>query len=169
MARAVLDEIFNRIVTATADKVKTLGFVRRGALLRVVKDGNAGVIEFQKSSKSSSEVILFTVNLVVICGSLLDPEHGSVEKAKSYDAHLRQRIGMLMAGRPDKWWEIKGNTEAEALSVEVFDLILSEGAPYIMRYLDSDQLAALWKSGKSPGLTETQRVRFLEKLARRPD
>jgi len=53
-----------------------------------------------------------------------------------------------MAGRPDKWWEIKGNTRAEALSIEVFDLILSEGAPYIMRYLDSDQLAALWKVRK---------------------
>jgi hypothetical protein len=42
--------------------------------------------------------------------------------------------------------------------------LLRFGAPYVMRYLGADALVGLWRSGQSPGLTETQRLRYLEKL-----
>jgi hypothetical protein len=77
---------------------------------------------------------------------------------------LGQRIGILMPGRPDKWWEISEATPVDALASEVSGVIATEGAPYVLRYLNANDLVALWESGKSPGLTETQRVRYLEKL-----
>lgn len=164
MSRAVLDAAFKQVVETTTKKVDKLGFHRQGLILRVVRQGNAGVIEFQKSTKNTCEKILFTVNLAVICGALLEPDQRSLEKARSIDAHLRQRIGMLMPGHPDKWWEISEVSTVDTLVSEVSEVIATEGAPYVTRYLDVNELVALWESGASPGLTETQRVRYLEKL-----
>jgi len=164
MSRAVLDAAFGQVVETTAKNVDKLGFRRQGSILRVIRQGNAGIIEFQKSTKNTSEKILFTVNLAVICGALLEPDQPSLEKARSTDAHLRQRIGMLMPGRPDQWWEISEAVAVGALASEVSEVIANVGAPYVAHYLDVDELIALWESGKSPGLTETQRVRCLEQL-----
>jgi hypothetical protein len=164
MFRAELDEAFILVIEETFKRVTALGFRRRGALLRALSHGNAGLIQFQKSTRSSSDQILFTVNLAVVCGTLLEQELPPLEKVKSFDGHLRQRIGMFFPGRPDKWWEIKAGVDAGALAAEVAALIATEGAPYIVRFLDADQLIALWESGQSPGLTETQRFRYLEKL-----
>src|SRR5450755_529492 len=105
MARAALDEAFSRIIEITAAKVAQFGFVRRGAILRTLNLGNSGIIEFQKSTKNSRDKLLFTVNLAVVCGELLEPYQPALEKARSADGHLRQRIGMLLPGRQDKWWE----------------------------------------------------------------
>ena len=164
MSRAVLDAAFGQVVETTAKNVDKLGFHRRGSILRIVTQGNAGIIEFQKSTKNTNNKIFFTVNLAVICGALLEPDQPSLEKARSMGAHLRQRIGMLMPGRPDKWWEISEASTVGTLASEVSEVIATEGAPYVARYLDVNELVALWESGKSPGLTEMQRVRYLEKL-----
>jgi hypothetical protein len=162
MARAALDEAFGRIVEMTAAKVAQLGFARRGTVLRTLSQGNSGIIEFQKSIKNSGDKLLFTVNLAVIYGELLEPDQPTLEKARSLDGHLRQRIGMLLPSRPDKWWEITATTDVTALATEISNLVSNKAAPYIRRYLDTSELIALWESGKSPGLTETQRVRHLE-------
>ena len=164
MPRAVLDTALGQVVEITAKKVEKLGFRRQGSILRILKQGNAGIIEFQKSTSNNSNRIFFTVNLAVICGVLLEPDQPSLEKARSMNAHLRQRIGMLMPGRPDKWWEISEASTVGILASEVSEVIATEGAPYVVRYLDVNELVALWESGRSPGLTETQRVRYLEKL-----
>lgn len=164
-----LDEALKRVVSATADKAASLSFTRRGALLRVLSGGNAGVIEFQRSTASTKTRLVFTINLGIVCGRLLDPEQPALDKATSIDAHLRQRIGMLMPGQPDKWWEITETTDAETLAEEVSTLVSSEAVPFVRRYLDTSDLIALWRSGRSPGLTETQRVRNLERLARRDE
>lgn len=164
MSRGILDAAFRQMVETTSKKVNGLGFHRQGSILRVVRHNSAGIIEFQKSTKSSGDKILFTVNLAVICGALLEPDQPSLEKARSTEAHLRQRIGMLMPGRPDQWWEISESVEVGALASEVSEVIATEGAPYVARYLDVNELVALWETGKSPGLTETQRMRYLTRL-----
>jgi len=63
MGRMVLDQAFGRVIEATAAKVAQLGFTRRGAILRTLSQGNSGIIEFQRSTKNSSDKLLFTVNL----------------------------------------------------------------------------------------------------------
>lgn len=164
MAHAVLDQAFGQVIETTANMVVPWGFARRSAILRILSHGNSGIIEFQKSTKSSGGKLLFTINLAVVCGELLGPDQPGLEKVRSVDAHFRQRIGMLLPDRPDKWWEITEATDANALAIEVGNLISKKAAPYIQRYLDTNELIALWKSGKSPGLTETQRVKYLEIL-----
>src|SRR5258708_32341659 len=96
MAREALDEAFGQIIEVAAAKVAQLGFSRRGVVLRTLSQGNSGISEFQKSLKNSRDKLLFTINLAVICGELLEPDQPTLEKARSLDAHLRQRIGMLL-------------------------------------------------------------------------
>jgi hypothetical protein len=165
MTRKPLVEVMEKVIRRAANSAEKSGFVRKGSVLRIFTNGNSGIIEFQKSVRNSGDRTLFTINLAVVCGALLEPEQPPLERARSFDAHLRQRIGMLLPGRPDKWWEITDATDADALAAEIGDLISNEGVPYVSRYLDVNEVIALWESGMSPGLTQTQRVKYLEKLS----
>ena len=88
-----------------------------------------------------------------------------LEKASPWAGHLRERIGWLTPERMDKWWDISEDTDVEALASEISGLVAEKGAPYLLQYADKDSLIALWESGRSPGLTETQRLRYLEKFS----
>jgi hypothetical protein len=164
MPQKELDDAFDEVVSLTALRAKEFGFCRRGVSLKKILNDNAAIVEFQKSQSNSSETLLFTINLAVICGALLDPESLSLERAKSYDGHLRVRIGALTPSHQDLWWEIKAGTDSKALGAEVATLACDEGIPYIESYLSDLDLIKLWESGKSPGLTDGQRLRNLKEL-----
>src|SRR5437879_12664279 len=99
--RTVLNEVFHELVKTVGAKLKTCGFTQRGPLFRITAGNNCGIIEFQKSIQSSKEVLLFTIDLAVVCGDLLESGLSGAEKAHIFDAHVRQRIGMLLPERPD--------------------------------------------------------------------
>lgn len=164
MARGVLDEIFDEVVTATGASVKPCGFMQRGLVLRKIAENNCGIIEFQRSTKSTPGQLFFTVNLGVICGELLEAGPSAIAKARIIDAHVRQRVGMFLPGRPDKWWEITESTDRASLAQELVTLILKEAVSFIEHYLSTSAVIALWESEQSPGLTDGQRVRLLSKL-----
>jgi hypothetical protein len=163
MVGLILDAKFVRVIEAAAERVRELGFRRQGASLRFLRGGNAGIIDFQKSVSSSKAKITFTINLSIVCGRLLDPEGPRLERASGIHAHLRERIGMLMPEHRDKWWEITDATSIDMLAREIAELVATKGAPYLLRYIDGAELVSLWESGSSPGLTEKQRMRYLEK------
>ncbi len=158
---ANLKDIYNFVVASSAEKVSSLGFVRRGATLRKLSHGNAAIIEFQKSTKNDRHELQFTINIGIVCGKLIEEWRPPLARAGSVDAHLRLRIGMLLPERFDKWWQITEETDRDRLVAEVSSLILDQAVPYLERYLDTNALVALWESGKSPGLTEMQRISYL--------
>lgn len=159
-----LNDRFKRVLETTSIKLAPLGFVRHGTVLRMVRYGNTAIIEFQKSTKSSRNHLLFTVNLAVVCGHLIEQNGRTPNTVRSTDAQFRERIGMLLPGRPDKWWQIDETAKVESLAEEVSELIAEVAVPHIEAYLDERNLIDLWQSGKSPGLTELQRERCLESL-----
>jgi len=108
MARSAAEDIFGGIVKRVGEALKPLGVSRRGQIMRIVREGNCGIIGFQRSTSNSREQIKFTVNIGVVCGELLDGERspGTVDKAALWDAHVSERIGFLLPGHNDKWWEI---------------------------------------------------------------
>jgi len=164
MARNIPEEIFEELLKATGESLKPLGFVQRGPVFRLLAHGNCGIVEFQRSDKSSDDKLVFTVNLGVACGELLDAGASSASKARIIDAQLRQRIGMLLPDRPDKWWEVTASTDRVSLTRELVELLVKKGAPYVESHLATKALINLWESGQSPGLTAFQRTRFLSKL-----
>jgi len=159
-------QAYGQVIEATGHLLEPTGFRRQKTVLRIVDRDNCGIVEFQRSTKNSREKLLFTVNLGVICGQLLDSGPDELKKARIEDAHLRQRIGMLLPNRPDKWWEITEATDSKSLAHEVSELILEKAVPYIRYHLSTESLISLWESGQSPGLTDGQRVDLLAQLKR---
>jgi hypothetical protein len=159
-----LDSIFNGVVTMTAMRLSEFGFKRSGNTLRRILDESAAIVEFQRSGSNTDEMLSFTVNLAVVYGPLLDHDGVALKKARAIDGHLRQRIGGLLPTRQDKWWEIDAFTDVNSLAIEVSGLVSDVAVPYILQYVDPNELRALWETGQAPGLTEGARVRDLERL-----
>jgi hypothetical protein len=164
MALTLLDKIFSEVLDAAADKLAPHGFTRRSLVFRVLRYGNCGIVEFQRSVKTTKDKILFTINVGTICGELLDAGSHDISKAKVTDAHVSQRIGAFLPGRPDKWWEIIATSNGASLGQEVSELIIDKCVPFIHEFIQTDAMIALWESGECPGLTDFQRIRFLTKL-----
>jgi hypothetical protein len=160
-------ESFDHVVKAVSERLAPLGYTRRGTTLRTVASGLCGILDFQRSTSSSQDKLLFTVNVGIACGDLLGSSPSQLPKAKLTDAHVRVRLGMLLPTCSDKWWELTASTDSEALAREVGDLILGEAEPYIRRHLPVESLIALWESGRSPGLTKGQCLELLTALKAR--
>ncbi len=131
---------------------------------KLQKEFYTPLLEVQRSIKGTKDAIIFTINLGVVCGDLLDQSIIQLENVQITDAHLRTRIGFLLPERRDKWWEITSTTDSHLLSREISDLVANIAVPYVKILLEPDAVRSLWESGQSPGLTEFQRVRFLRKL-----
>lgn len=157
-------ENFERLLASLGESLKLIGFARKGYAFKVFSTDNCGIIEFQKSDKSSRDKIIFTINLGVVYGRLLESSF-NLAKAGIVDCQLRQRIGKLLPDRPDKWWEVTGSSDLGSLTSEIAELLLGKGTPFIQTYLDISAIVALWKSGQAPGLTALQRDQFLSNLA----
>src|SRR6266446_4056805 len=111
MPQTDLNEVFDGVIKVIGTRLKTLGFTQRGKAFTIATGANCGIIDFQRSVKSSKNALLFTITLGVVCGDLLDSGSSAARKAQILDAHVRQRIGMLLPDCPDKWWEITRATD----------------------------------------------------------
>ena len=127
----------------------------------MVSQENCGIIALQKSVKSSSREIVFTINLGVVSAKIADINPSTLDKVSITDACLRQRVGMLLPDRTDKWWKVTERTDCEQLTNDVVRLILNTAVPYVNNYISSVALKQLWESGQSPGFTVVQRDRAL--------
>lgn len=143
---------FDRLLHSMAATLEPLGFERSGLLFRRVYGANAALIEFQSSDRSSTERMVFTLNLGILCGSLLT-DIRPLEKCETMDAQLRRRIGHLLPEAHDKWWEVTGSTDIAPLAHELSADLIHRAIPYLEKYADTEALIELWKSGQSPGLT----------------
>lgn len=153
-------DIFQQLLNTISLFLKPYCYSRKGNAFYCQHGGNWGVIEFQKSRKSSDTEIIFTINFGVCSQNLLKffkPE--MVDKKTSIEeCHWRQRIGLLLRDHTDKWWSINSNSSIEQLSVEIQEMLLVTGIPEIERYISDSELQALWLSNQSPGLTDVQRL-----------
>lgn len=165
MADPDVEAQFKDVLNAAWAVLKDAGYTKRGTGFRSDKDGNIRIVDFQRSSESSASAIKFTVNLGVISSELLrrwDPEKDP-SKEGIWGAHLRQRLGALTPANEDKWWTIMPSSDA-TIRDEIVDLIATLAIPFLQQHSYDSDLIALWKTGRSPGLTEGQRVRNLALL-----
>ena len=140
------------------------GFLKSGSTFRQVAGGNSGVINVQRSQSSNADAVKFTLNAGVVCGRLLRDWQPSLKKAGASEAHLRVRPGFFLEGYPDKWWVLEGSEAASQVGAEVCSLTETQIAPFVQDHLSEKALIGLWQSGRSPGLTEKQRVDLLHEL-----
>lgn len=159
-----LKELVGRI----APVLKGHGFSRKGLTFYINRDGNYGLINFQKSTKSNSDMIIFTINIGVISRRLLQFFSAEQRSTDLFvdNCHWRERIGFMLPTRQDKWWTIEANTSTEHLAEELCEYIVSLAIPEINKYIEDEALRDLWLSGRSPGLTNFQRLMNLSVMVK---
>jgi len=142
--------------------VRNLGFRRKGATFFNCEEGNVGLLNFQKSTKSNSHTTFFTLNLGVYCSTLnqLDVP-GMGAKPTISDCHWRERIGFLLPERHDYWWQINDADPLENLISEVIGIVLSIAVPEIKKHITDISLQDSWMEGIFSGINEQQMYIYL--------
>jgi hypothetical protein len=126
----------------------------------LIEGTSVGLIEFQSSDRSTKEKLIFTVNLGVYLRPIARFFHPAAVKDRPRigDCHWRERLGYLLPERGDKWWNVESLQELDRSISEIHLGLTEYGLPQLLRYLDPAELRDEWLSGRSPGLTDTQRL-----------
>ncbi len=163
MAKAQVERQLDIVIETAFSAVEPFGFKKQGNRSRRLADGNAAIVEFQRSVGSNADEILFTLNVGVVSGRLLEGK--SPAKAGTIDAQLRMRLGDFLSEPHDKWWIVGESTPVGLVAAEVTKLLLEAAVPFLLAHATDDSLAVLWKTRQSPGLTSRQRDRYLAQLS----
>ena len=140
--------------------LKLRGYGRKDNTFRKLENDLWLIIDVQRSTGSTPRAVDITINLGVFVPRLEDSE---VEPSV-WSAHWRQPIGHLMPEARDVWWIIDSEEKAKAAAQQIGRYVERYVLPTLREVASLDALGALWRSGQSPGLTETQRCRMLERL-----
>lgn len=160
-----METSFKNLLTRVGALLKENSFRRTGNAFYCLRQGNWAVINFQRSTKSSAQSIIFTLNLGVASGSLLKFFGQPKDRAPKIDqCHWRQRIGFTMPQASDRWWHLDAHKNPESVVGELSDAIINFALPAIEEHLPDAVLRAVWESGTAPGITETDRLRYLSAL-----
>jgi hypothetical protein len=148
------------------DVLAAHGFRKSGSTFHRPLGDVVQLVQLQSSTRSTAQRLVATVNLAVF-STLLEARLGDPVPSPSVPgAHWRERIGHLAPARDDLWWEVTRPAEAEAAGAELAALLRDFGLPALAELDSTERLRALWEAGRSPGLTEGQRRRYLEALSR---
>ena len=156
------ESLLKPVLTALSAILKPRGYVRSGSTFRLRNSDTVCIISLQSSTSSTSALARVTVNLGVHVPVLQDPERP--ESPSAWSTHWHQRIGHLLPEKNDVWWAIHSVEEGSAIATEIVGCMERFGLPALAQVSTVSALRRLWESGGSPGLTEAQRVRFLQQL-----
>lgn len=138
------------------------GFQGRAGTLAQTLGECVCVVNVQKSSGRP----LVAVNLGVYLVKLGIREHGDVpRKPEITDCHWRSRLHV--AGGGDSWWRVDSPSTAESSAIDAGEQ-LERVMPELERMSGAGGLVGEWLEGRSPGLTDVQRERYLKVLGRLP-
>jgi hypothetical protein len=152
------------ILVALKACLKPHGYSKSGSTFRLRSSETVSIISLQSSTSSTAVLAKVTVNLGVHILALQDPER-SEKNPSVWSTHWNHRIGHLMPENNDVWWSIHNTAEAVSVATEIARCVEQYGLPALAQVATVQALRQLWESGRSPGLTEGQRIRHLQELA----
>lgn len=162
-------EKFKEFLKLIAPVLRTCGFSRRGQNFYTRRDGNWGVINFQKSQSSSKNKVTFTLNLGTYSQVLAKFYYKWKEGTPPTEpeCHWRKRVGLLLPGNKDHWWVIDETTFLPSLVTE-FEQILPLAASEIESYITDEALRDfLLPAARSGGFSNRGRLEDLSVLVKR--
>jgi hypothetical protein len=154
------EEFKKTMALAVADALHPLGFNKSATKFIRTFPGVAQIVSLQSSISSSSALFRVTANLGIWVSDLA----GEGEKPDILTSHWRMRIGQLMPDHLDYWWEMSSDEEAGVAALALGEALRNYVRPVFDELTTTAALEKLWRSGKSPGLTEVQRQRFMARL-----
>jgi hypothetical protein len=141
-----------------------LGFHAAGMLLQRELAEVVQLVELQCSQEANQAQLSVTVNLGVYAPMLVDAGIREYIRPSIPQAHWRERLGILMPERRDKWWTIEDASQAAAAGADIAASVQAYGLAPLTKIGDLAALRRIWETGASPGLSDYQRRRHLERL-----
>lgn len=148
--------------------LRDFGLRRNGLVYRKHFDDNSVIIAFQRDNRAPSNALRFTVDLGITSSRLLsffNEDFDSQQQVDITDACWRERIGAIL-GSDDIWWNVADESEAEISAEELRTALKAGAVPLLFEIASDERLRDIWRSGRSPGLTELQRLMNLGVLLR---
>lgn len=140
---------------------------------RYVKRSNDAciLVELQKELRPrDGGVTFFTVNIGISIDQLREemrPENevGPISESLDIDnCNWMQRLGALVGEKPDTWWTIRDETDAQTQCNELTEKFTLIAWPKIEEMTSVDSMLRSWADGRAPGLTEYQRLSYTARL-----
>jgi hypothetical protein len=160
MSQASLSPVFNHI----AEALRPAGYRRAGNTFYAERDEVLLLVQIQRSTTSSAGRTLITLNLGVYLKCLADRTGPTGRGASIPGCHWRERIGFLTPERRDRWWPVTDEASAGQVGHEFASILREAALPALESLASAAALRETWRSGRSPGLTDVQRQRYLEML-----
>jgi hypothetical protein len=154
-----LDAWKKLVAASVADVLKPHGFRKSGLSFAAARSGVTLIVGLQSSVDSSQAELKITCNLVICVDELADDP-----STNSWGGHWRQRIGFFLPVPRDYWWRCGSDPEARQAGREISSLLEDRALPAMEQLASPAALAALWSSGRSPGLTQGKRLDYLSRL-----
>ena len=162
------DEAFRFLLSKVVQPIlKQSNFKKAGSTFHCWPSSDAcKVVNFQRSSGSTSSRIRFTVNLGVYlpCLSSRTGSVGTAERRdpKEYDCQYRARIGLLMAAKNDHWWDLDGKTGVGSIRQELL-VALADGLGQLDDLASPRKFLDALHAGGC-GLTSVMHKRYVDRL-----
>jgi hypothetical protein len=152
-------ELYKELIEKISVFLKKEAFSKKGNSF-YFQQTNWGVIDFQKSGKSTENEVMFTVNLGVCSLRILDFLSSDLinQKPSIGICHWRDRIGFFLPEHKDMWWTITTEKSFVEVQNELTEIIEKIAIPAIKQHISDKQLVAEWLSDRSPGLTDVDRL-----------
>jgi hypothetical protein len=125
-----------------APLLEEVGFRRKGRTFRRESPDRIDVINVQGSKWNAGRTGEFTINVGVYyprLAELYDPYRPD-GLPEEYHCTIRNRIGMLMGRRTDKWWKLGRYTRDEKVSADVTDCVRDHALPWLEEMSDLDNV-----------------------------
>jgi hypothetical protein len=153
-------DAWKKLVAApVASLLKQRGFRKAGLVFSAPRDGLVLLVTLQSSANSTQNSLKITCNLGIWVEGLARSPKPTV-----WEAQWRERIGSFRPEQQDYWWVCTSDETASQAGQEIASLLESRALPAMESLASTAASIALWSSGRSPGLSERQRVEYLAKL-----
>jgi hypothetical protein len=134
-----------------APALRELGFKGSGQNYELPAPGHWAMLGFQKSVWSDASGLRFTVSMLVV-------SRAAWEKARSERSYVparptanrlwgdfawQKRIGALLPGGQDHWWEVKADSTTDDLAAEVVSAIEDFALPAMREQIGDGESGAL--------------------------
>ncbi|WP_261511531.1 DUF4304 domain-containing protein [Chryseobacterium paludis] len=150
---------FQELISRIGKELKLKGWSKKANTFYFSQYNNWGLLYFQRSVNNQSNKTSFTINLGVSSTVIRAFNEDDLTKRPPFeDSHWTLRIGDLMPGKRDYWWEIDDNIDLEVLYLEIKDHILKLAVPKIELHLSDSALEENWLKKETSGPEELKRL-----------
>jgi hypothetical protein len=150
------------IIDKLTEILKPKGFKKSGSTFFSSNGDLTYFINIQSSQSSTATMLKVTVNIEIYSSIVYKLQDTSLPE--KWSRHFSERIGFLLDNPHDKWWIIENDKKAVDAANEIADIINNKVLPIFDKLKTTNDLAALWRQNKCPGLTELQRKEYLNLL-----